>query len=246
MPDENKRKGQTMKASKLTKEQSKKYTGELNEGGSLRVVVASVRWDDRCNNGHNTFSITGEVYGPHGDKREGSIVASSGKRLYLESCGCVHEDIARAIPELAPLLKWHLCSSDGPLHYLENVVYLAGDRDCWGLRKGEFKQHTSRGSQNGGVSGVPNWVLEMPEGMKRDVYAKECPAPVVLEWKAYGRTGEGKSRELDKARYAAVWPDASDADLMLEPDELRETLRARLPALLESMRRDVESIGFTW
>ncbi len=56
-----------------------------------------------------------------------------------DSGGCIHGEIAKHFPELAPFIKWHLCSSDGPLHYVANTVYLAGDRDCWGLRRGEGK-----------------------------------------------------------------------------------------------------------
>ena len=91
-------------------------------------------------------------------------------------------------------------SSDEPIHYAANTIYLAGDRDCNGLRKGEFRQHTSRGQQNEGVAGVPNWVLEIPDGFKKDVYCKYKPSPVSLEWKAYGRTGEGKEPQLEAAR----------------------------------------------
>jgi hypothetical protein len=38
--------------------------------------------------------------------------------------GCIHEDIARAFPELAELIKWHLVSLNGePLHYIANAKY---------------------------------------------------------------------------------------------------------------------------
>ena len=29
-------------------------------------------------------------------------------------------------PEFAPYLKWHLCTSEGPLHYIENTLYWLG------------------------------------------------------------------------------------------------------------------------
>lgn len=65
-------------------------------------IKAEIRFDDRCRNGHDTFSITGDYYG---------------------TGGCIHGEIAEAFPELAPLIKWHLCSTDGPLHYVANTVY---------------------------------------------------------------------------------------------------------------------------
>jgi len=82
--------------------------------GPKALIEVTVRYDDRCGNGHNTFSVTGEIYVPG--------------RLDCEACGMLHDEIARYFPELAPFLKWHLCSSDGPLHYVENTLYWAGQR----------------------------------------------------------------------------------------------------------------------
>lgn len=66
--------------------------------------TVKMRYDDRCGNGHNTFSITGSTV------RKG---------------GCLHELIAKHFPELAHMIKWHLVSSDGPLHYIANTIYWA-------------------------------------------------------------------------------------------------------------------------
>lgn len=110
-------------ASVLTRKQEKRFTKELPHGD---VIVAKVRYDDACGNGNNTFSITGEVY----DRTEripgeASAVNSHNKRRWLGSCGCLHDEITKAFPELAPFIKWHLCSSDGPMHYVANTVYWA-------------------------------------------------------------------------------------------------------------------------
>lgn len=91
-----------------------------DQGKALTVLV---RFDDECGNGHCTLSITGQW----GKDRKGEPL----------ECGCIHDRIARAIPALRPILKWHLTSTDGPLHYPANPVYLAGDRDCNGYRTGE-------------------------------------------------------------------------------------------------------------
>lgn len=90
------------------------------QGATLQVVLG---FDDDCRNGHNTFTATAEVRRP-------------GARD-LEACGMMHEAIEEIFPELAPLLKWHLVSTDGPLHYVANTVYHAGDRDHNGRREGE-------------------------------------------------------------------------------------------------------------
>jgi hypothetical protein len=230
----------------LVKDQAKTYRGEWIDGDGEHVVIASVRHDDRCGNGHNTFSITGTVYGRHGHPRDGTEKHSNGRAVYCESSGCVHEVIAAHIPELSRFIKWHLCSTVEPMHYIENAVYMAGDRDHWGLRAGEVRQHLSRGDQNGGVPGVPLWELDIPERVAREIYAEECPAPVVCRWVPNGITGEGKARDFAAARRAAVWPEATDEELSQEPGALRAALAARLPGLMAEFRKDVESLGFVY
>ncbi len=119
----------TLPASILTKKQVKKYgPRKCPAYGPNAQIMAEVRYDDECGNGHNSFAITADIYDPtkKGYNRE---IAR----------GCCHDEIAAAFPELAPLIKWHLCNSDGPTHYPGNVTYLAGDRDCHGLAKGEVR-----------------------------------------------------------------------------------------------------------
>lgn len=96
------------------------------------TIHVNVRFDDDCHNGHNTFAIGGEVYGPRAE-----AVRKRGHTPEPIACGCIHDDIAAAFPELAHLIKWHLTSSDGPMHYVANAVYLAGDRDHNGKRAGD-------------------------------------------------------------------------------------------------------------
>lgn len=206
---------------------------EFTEHGRKYRIYAELRFDDQCNNGHETFSITGTI-----DRWERG-------RWTDDSCGCIHDEIAKHFPDLAPLIKWHLVSTDGPMYYIANTVYHAGDKDCHGLRAGEFRQHTSRGPhQNNGIEGVPNWELVIPAREARDVYATEKPAPVVCEWKPCGRTGDGKARDLEAARHSAVWPEATDAELCA--DDLADKLRARLPALMADFRSDMTGIGFIY
>lgn len=58
------------------------------------------------------FSVTGEIEGWQGARWEG--VAG----------GCLHDEIAKHFPELAKVIRWHLCTlSGGPMHYIENAVY---------------------------------------------------------------------------------------------------------------------------
>lgn len=40
-----------------------------------------------------------------------------------DSGGAMHAEVARRFPTLAPYIKWHLVSTDGPLHYIANGKY---------------------------------------------------------------------------------------------------------------------------
>jgi hypothetical protein len=207
----------------LTKSQTKKFSKVV---GNLKIE-AIVRFDDSCNNGHNTFSITGQTWGKdrYGYWRE-------------ETGGCIHNEISEHFPELSHLIRWHLCSTDGPMYYIANTVYLAGDRDYNGLKAGEFKPINDK-------DGMPLWNLNIPrEVQTRYLPSSEKPAALTFEYERFGRVGEGKARELDKARSSAIWPDATDEELM--SDDLKDRLAARLPTLLEDFRKDIEAIGFTW
>ena len=155
--------------------QERKFGAEyINEHGETEVLKAVVRHDDRCENGHNTFSVTASLYVGYVER----------------ACGCLHDEIRERIPELAPFIKWHLCSTDGPLHYVANTVYHAG------------------------------------------------------EYQATLRVSGGKERDLDAARRSAIWPDATDEEL-IEPG-LEQRLADRLPALLEDFQAAVESLGLTY
>lgn len=148
----------------LTKHQQKHFEKEIVYCDEPCVIHAKVRFDDRCNNGHNYFSITGEV---GANRRRGPLVI-----------GCIHAEIREHFPELGPYIKYHLVSTDGPLHYIENTLF-----------------HVEEGN-------------------------------------------------LDYARSSAVWPEATDEEL-LSPN-LKELLFARLPKLMEEFKAAVESLGFVY
>lgn len=178
----------------------------ITHHGDKRKMRVFVRYDDSCKNGHNSFAITAE------------IATLSGR---VEQCGCCHDEVVKHFPEFKRFLKWHLMSSDGPMHYFSNVVYFAGDRDYNGLLKGEQK------------------VKKNKEGLP--MFEEDGETPVYT-----GLVGEGKEREFDAARRAAVWPEATDEQLSLPKDELIKLLAERLPALLEEFKKDMEELGFTY
>jgi hypothetical protein len=100
------------------KDQKKVYGPVAYDGNGTKIrLTATVRHDDECGNGHNSFSITADGYELRGDD-------------WVESFGgCCHDEIAKHFPELAPFIKWHLTSTDGPMHYIANTVYHAENGD---------------------------------------------------------------------------------------------------------------------
>ena len=100
----------------LVKRQRKTYGPRFyTEHGQDLRITAEVRHDDDCGNGHNSFSITATI-----DRQ-----AKNGR--WTDDCGgCLHDEVAKHFPELAPYIKWHLTSTDGPMHYVDNSLYWAG------------------------------------------------------------------------------------------------------------------------
>lgn len=114
-----------MKLSTLTKNQKLKKTRFYTEDGRQLKMELTIRYDDDC--GNNSFAITCWIKEKHRNRWEDA------------GGGCCHDEIAKVFPEYAHLIKWHLVSSDGPMHYIANTLYHVSNRDCWGLLKGEEK-----------------------------------------------------------------------------------------------------------
>jgi len=187
-------------------------------------ITVKVRFDDSCGNGHQSFSI-------------------------ITESGCAHDDVAKLFPELAHLIKWHLTSTNGPMHYIANTCFHASNLDHYGLAKGEKRQIIN------GKSGLLAWILatvddtgnEVETEPKKSLDSAEKPAVSYrMEYVPWTRTGEGKERQLDYARRSAVWPEATDEQLCLPRAELEALLMARQPALMAAFRADMESIGMLW
>lgn len=218
-----------------TSENSKSFSKVYTENDQPHRIVVKVRYDDTCRNGHNSFSITGSIYNLKLSRKE------------PECCGCIHDEISIHFPELAHLIKWHLVSTDGPLHYLSNTTYHAGDLDYNALRAGEKRQLKN------GKTGLPAWRRAIVDNLGNEVtpeqYIDSETQPidtfkvVYLPW---CREGEGKPRDLEAARNAAIWPGATDAELCLPKSELEKLLIARLPSLMEEFKTEIEKLGFQY
>lgn len=186
-------------------------------GARLRVEI---RFDDECKNGHNTFAITGSI----GSPTQRDIAG-----------GCLHEVIAQVFPELAHLIQWHLCATDGPMHYVANTLYHArqhGATHAWVYYTGESD---------------PLHIGDTKERLLS--YAKAAEASKAEGVAGYRLVWDEKTvkvRNLAYARSCACWPEATDDELTADPETLKAALLARLPGLLAAMRADVESMGFLW
>lgn len=200
----------------LTKYQEKTFTVENKLG--YKLIKAVVRYDDRCDNGHNTFSITGEAYESQREinRNDPSI------------CGCIHDVIEKAFPQLAPFIKWHLVSSDSPMYYIENTMYHAKENQA---EKAWFYLVDTENNINKCIVYAG---INSPEAQKlQETYGDK----IVV--KVDERTA--KQANLRAARSCAVWPDATI-------DQLRnkDLLLARLPVLMLKFKLDIESLGFTF
>jgi hypothetical protein len=210
-----------------------------NENGRKMRMRVELRFDDNCQNGHDDFGITCSI----DEERSGFWRESGG--------GAAHGDIVKHFPEFAPLIKWHLCGTAGPMHYLANTVYHASNRDSSGLLKGERRQIVN------GKTKLPAWerVALDKDGFEIALYqipkqvdSAEQPEDdgLQLVWRPWCRVGEGKERQLDLARSSAVWPEATDEELCAPPEELKAKLAARLPGLIEQFRSDMIACGFIY
>lgn len=201
--------------SALVKSQFKKYGPKVYaEGGEKYRITATVRYDDEFGNGHNSFSVTADI-----------DCQDSRGRWVDDSGGCCHDEIAKHFPDLAPVIKWHLTISDGPMHYLANTVYHAtqhGPEMAWVYFEdvnNKIERHVVKYCEIEEAQSICN-----SHGYTMEVDAKTA-----------------KEANLEYARFSAVWPDATQAQLLD-----KNQLKARFPDLLAEFKIAVESLGFTY
>ena len=148
--------GKCTMTSTLTKSQTRELgPREYTKDGQKYRITATVRMDDCCGNGHNSFAITADI-----DRK-----SKGNGHWYQSGGGCCHDVVRRALPELAHLIRWHMCSTDGPLHYLENAHFWAGHRGhCDGKPNSPPNAAHLRSTIVFGA--VPEWdVRKRPEDM---------------------------------------------------------------------------------
>lgn len=89
-----------------------RYTATKTVGNE--VITVKIRLNDECKNGHQDFSVTGEIYAAGKPRTDINMI----------SCGCIHEDIAAAFPEFIPFIRLHLSDYNGvPMYAVANGFY---------------------------------------------------------------------------------------------------------------------------
>lgn len=84
------------------------------EGNQMFI---SIRLDDECNNGHQDFAITADIYAKGRPCNSRNWIAG----------GCCHEDIIAARPDLKMFVDLHLADWEGvPMYAVENGFYHLG------------------------------------------------------------------------------------------------------------------------
>ena len=248
----------------LVKDQKKKFNVTVQDSKvypylNNKLLKIEVRYDDYCENGHNSFAITGSSYG---------------------ISGCIHDLIAEQKPELKKYMKWHLTSSDGPIHYVANSMYHAKEvkknsvvrsyderlhfnempftfdlskrlkafldtSDLTDIKVTPIK-YSGRDDydfkDNYTFNGITNdWykslfstereAIEMSQALMNYDYT-------IVQ--TISRYEDEKKPDLSAARNAAVWPEAELSDFT------EDKLNARLSDLLKEFKSDIEELGMVY
>lgn len=83
------------------------------------LICVSIRLNDECKNGHQDFSITGDIWEANKPKID---------KYYLGG-GCCHDDILELFPEFKIFVDLHLCDYTGaPMYAIENGLYHMKDK----------------------------------------------------------------------------------------------------------------------
>lgn len=241
--------------------------------GTEKLTV-TIRHDDSCGNGHNTFTMTATL----------AEQLKSG-RWRETAWGMQHEEIKKFFPELEPYLKWHLCSTDGPLHYVANTTYHASDKDCWGHRKGEpcrfktairFKDFpitfTLPDAFTIWLQSLEDYNLEVvsvPHDKEPKTFTPKytfspysintwhmCPFDTKREAREFLQALQNNLPEF--ISIATAWGEGKEPDIeaahhcaiwpdaTLEQLQDKEALLARLPALMGEFKAAVEALGLVY
>jgi hypothetical protein len=98
----------------IKKSNSIRFTTEKTINNGTEVLIAKIRLNDECRNGHQDFSVTGESYVAGKPRTDRNMLC----------CGAMGDTIKQHFPELGILCDLHLCDYNGiPMHAVANMYY---------------------------------------------------------------------------------------------------------------------------
>ena len=78
------------------------------------AITVKIHLNDKCKNGHQDFSITGDIYKAGLPKTDRNFISG----------GCIHDTILKYFPEFKIFIDLHLCDYKGiPMHCIANGFY---------------------------------------------------------------------------------------------------------------------------
>ena len=99
------------------KTNSLKYNDQkfITYNGKKATLYIKIRLNDECKNGHQDFSITGDIY---------SNQTGAKSDIYFLDGGCIHNEISKHMPQFKQFINLHLCDYSGaPMHPSANGFY---------------------------------------------------------------------------------------------------------------------------
>lgn len=114
----------TLPESELIQDQRKILEKKYEENWKSYRQVVCLRYDNSNWNWHNEFAITTDIW-----------VTNIWEDDRWVEWWAMHDEIIEHFPELKKYIKWHLVSSDWPMYYIENTMYLAKEGDLEWARK---------------------------------------------------------------------------------------------------------------
>jgi len=205
-------------SSQLTKKQVKTFTKTYVEDNTTYRIIAKVRYDDECGNGHNTFAITADI-----DRQ-----TKNGKWIE-ESGGCLHDEIAKHFPELEKFIKWHLASSKEPfMYYVANTLFWAEKAAEGGMKRLNYRTMKEE---------IEYSAEKCLEFAKKTAVWLDADDSEFLPDPA---TDDEMIKDVETVGFVNPNP------AKLKFNNLKQKLLDRLPTLMAEFKSDVESLGFTW
>jgi hypothetical protein len=98
---------------KITATNDLRYTTTVTSACGNDLII-KIRLNDECNNGHQDFSITGDIYKKGLPRVDRNFITG----------GYIHDEILKACPGFKIFIDLHLCDFSGvPMHAVSNMLY---------------------------------------------------------------------------------------------------------------------------